>query len=499
MSPIIMTLFLASSFVTPTVTLKKPDHTAPKTRDSLQVEVVPASDAEAKGFPQASLEVVEASLSIRGNEFSSILYGEIRNIGISSANFVNVDVAVFDGDGQLLDTTTGWVHYSTCSHSGDGAVEDCIATGDEAWFEAHLGAGQDDIAQIELRVRGNETVAAAAIPVLEPGADLQVVENESGLVLNGTVRNISTTDVVLVTITAALRDATDALVAVGAGYVPGDRIGGFGSGVRAGDEGSFEIRLPDVDFSSYELLINWRQYLGASHRYAVAGVAHTVGVDGASWQSSLALTNRSGAAGHVVLTYYHSGEPVAVEMDLADAEMVFFDDVVATLFAVEGDSAGYVHFHSDVPLTITARTANVSSEGSYGQLLPTLTSGDTMQFRRRGLLSPLHGGDAFRSNIGLINLSEGECQVRVDIFGVDGVLAASEEITIDPQSWRQLNDVMPAGLETGYAMVEGASYCAVWAYASVINRSTGDPAMVPLDLETTTEPFPYRIFRAPAW
>jgi hypothetical protein len=80
--------------------------------------------------------------------------------------------------------------------------------------------------------------------------------------------------------------------------------------------------------------------------------------------------------------------------------------------------------------------------------------------------------------------------IRIRLYDANGELIAERRpVLMLDRSWQQLNNVVPHTLSVGYASVEVTTYgCSLWAYASVIERATGDPAMVPLAPETTIYP-----------
>ena len=102
-----------------------------------------------------------------------------------------------------------------------------------------------------------------------------------------------------------------------------------------------------------------------------------------------------------------------------------------------------------------------------------------------GLLSPLRGGQRYRTNLGLVNMADQVCSATVELYATDGQLVMDlGSVSLPASSWQQVNDVLPQGIDLAYATVQPNDGCPVWAYASVIEMATGDPTTVFLEPDT---------------
>ena len=113
-----------------------------------------------------------------------------------------------------------------------------------------------------------------------------------------------------------------------------------------------------------------------------------------------------------------------------------------------------------------------SRVGWFSSGMPGVSAADAVSTGGLGVLSQLTGNDDFRTNVGMVNLSDKSCQVRVRVKNAVGTNVGSAEIrTLAAYSFDQINDVFA---ETGagsrnnaYATVEVlTSGCEVWAYGA---------------------------------
>ena len=91
----------------------------------------------------------------------------------------------------------------------------------------------------------------------------------------------------------------------------------------------------------------------------------------------------------------------------------------------------------------------------------------------------LRGGPRFRTNIGLVNMADQVCSVRVRIFEPSGVVVSDPGlVAMRPTEWRQLNNAVRTGVDAAYATIEPLMGCPIWAYASVVDNLSNDPTTV---------------------
>lgn len=420
--------------------------------------------------------------------------GEIRNDHDVIVGSITLHVAALDDEGQLLGAVRTSLPADLSEYPWTSPFQ-IMVPGATNVFAVGLSGDPDEVATVLVRAEGVEVS-------FEPGGlELELVGEwvpefyGTSIQLNGRIRNPHIEDVVGIEVRIIARTPSGAILGVGRTYPYGELIGGYLGGLRPGEE--MEVRLglgidpADFDDATLETRVVGREYGGGWFRYGIAGVARTAGVNGSVWRSSLTLTNRSGAAAGVNLRYFHSAGSADAALELADAETLHYDDVVRALFGISGSSAGYVQIASSAPLIIVGRTSNETPDGGFGQNLPVYTPKMTLDFMSGGVLTGLRGAGTFRTNVGLVNMGDFDCTCRVELYDRDGLLVLERPaVQVDATSWRQLNDIVPPGIDVAYANVDPES-CLMWSYASVIENSSGDPTTVGVELPIEINLAPY--------
>ncbi len=221
--------------------------------------------------------------------------------------------------------------------------------------------------------------------------------------------------------------------------------------------------------------------------YLVAGIAETEGAAQTRWKSDLAILNPSAAPAQVDLEYRHDHGTSTASVSVEPGGIVELPNVAVATFGAP-NSAGAVELTAATELIVTARTFNDSPDGTFGQFLPGVTASEGFAGDAVAVLSQLDSGSGFRTNIGFIDLGGDGAVVRIRLFDGGGETVGSQlaEI-IPPGGWVQVNRVFraaDAGPCSGcYALVDLAGGDGpVWAYASVVDNSSGDPTTIPESL-----------------
>jgi len=233
-----------------------------------------------------------------------------------------------------------------------------------------------------------------------------------------------------------------------------------------------------------------------AYNYFLAAIAHTPGVGDALWRSKMGVLNRSGSSADVTFTYYWKNGPTtvkttAVRKSIFNGRLETWDDAAVSLFGVTAKSSGSVLINSTRPLVVTARTYNVGEDGSFGSFMPGVVAADGVSTGGLGILSQLTGNNDFRTNVGLVNLSNKTCEARVRVISASGAtLGTAVTKTLGAHKFTQINNVFAAtgagSRNNAYATVEVlTSGCEVWAYGAVIDGTgafpgTDDATTVPL-------------------
>jgi len=251
------------------------------------------------------------------------------------------------------------------------------------------------------------------------------------------------------------------------------------SGLQLTDEGDYILRA----------------YLQpVSRSYLTGGVARASGANDSQWRSKFGILNSSDRMVEAMVTFARAGaDPVTMNVTLGPGELRAWDDVVVDLFGITEQVSGSISVDSDYPVVVTARTFNQGDAGTFGQFLPGVSMYQTMGHEEMGVLSQLTNNDAFRTNVGFINLglddakADGDVQIRITVYDGSGSMIGTKNLTAGEGMWKQQNDIFGAvgagTVDNGYAMVEVMTDGGrVWAYASVVDNATGDPTTIPVHI-----------------
>jgi PKD repeat protein len=226
----------------------------------------------------------------------------------------------------------------------------------------------------------------------------------------------------------------------------------------------------------------------AQYLYLVPAIAHAPGVSGTQWRTDVAAVNRSGSPAALTLTYYSSSPPMTATTNLAHGAAVEWRNILESLFGINlgAITQGLLSVASTMPLAITSRTYNQAPDGTFGQYLPALTVSHGTAGDEEGVLPQLRSNVEFRTNVGLVNLGNGPETALLRLFGPDGAqIGTTQIVAVEAGRWIQINDIFrTAGAgshDVAYATVTAVNENAVlWAYASVVDNSTGDPTTIPV-------------------
>jgi len=274
--------------------------------------------------------------------------------------------------------------------------------------------------------------------------------------------------------------------------------------------------LPDfvVYGSKVDQVSNDPTYLEAQTRTTQSGhpkhrvipaAAKTDGADGSEWRTDVAIHSAGDGGVSALLVELvptggmgiGTGSPDRMVTTIRGGETKTLEDIIGTGFpdhevaslVVQALGGGV----GNLDLRVLSRTwtPTAGGEGTMGQGIPGVP--------RRSVADPvvipgLEESIAFRSNVGLVNLSRNlRKEFRIEVFDPDGVLVGHVDAVLEPWSHIQLNSVLA---DIG---AEGAGFTAVvtltstenlmivpsesWdpifmAYGSTIDRGTNDPTFI---------------------
>jgi CubicO group peptidase (beta-lactamase class C family) len=226
----------------------------------------------------------------------------------------------------------------------------------------------------------------------------------------------------------------------------------------------------------------------------VPAVAHTTGVGDSIWRSDVGLLNRSTQTNAVRLRYYNGWDVVERELELAPGESQVIPDAV-DWFGRTG--FGPLQVFSSEALTVTSRTFNQSTVGTFGQSLDGVTATGGLESGESVVLMQLREDDEARTNIGILNQWRGFARVGVELYDDNGSLVQDDTWIIPPLHTVQVNRPYATfceganiesyatfcgrvDIESGYAVIKVRSGQDIYVYGSVIDNATGDPTAIPM-------------------
>ena len=221
----------------------------------------------------------------------------------------------------------------------------------------------------------------------------------------------------------------------------------------------------------------------------IAGIAHSPGAGGTTWRSDVAAVylGSQDVDFRPRFTAYGTGGTVEGLASVPAGGTVEWHDIAVSLFGHSPDDAvkGTLGIDSLPGLYLTARTYNQGSNGTFGQYLPAVTAAEGFGRGILAMIPQLKKNTAFRTNVGVLNLSPFQVVVAVRLFNGDGVqVGTTRNQAVSANEYFQVDDVFTAlgagNLDVACATVEVlTSGGRVWAYGSVIDNATGDPTTIP--------------------
>lgn len=194
--------------------------------------------------------------------------------------------------------------------------------------------------------------------------------------------------------------------------------------------------------------------LSASVTRTIPAIGHQDGLNGSKFRSDVYLYNSSPTSKYVTLSMkmWDSNVSSSVTIVLQANEVRVLTDILFTFFGRTGIARLRVTASgatTDTSIRVSSRTYTTDANGgTYGFLLPPLNSfqtasaGDTLEIIGPAL------DPAFRTNIGLVDMSASEtspARARVEVIGAAGGFTLDRfEVTLPPLGGMQLNDLFRA-------------------------------------------------------
>ncbi len=227
-----------------------------------------------------------------------------------------------------------------------------------------------------------------------------------------------------------------------------------------------------------------------ARQWVIPAAAHSPGAQGTNWVSDVVIHNpgsRTASANVYFMKGGRNNSGIGGRLIEIPAETsVALDDVVLDRFGWS-NASGAILVGCDTTLQIASRTYNNASSGTFGQFIRGLPVGDAAGSGDAVRLIQLTRSDTFRTNLGWANPGASPVNLEIDLVDADGASIGSHQSIIPPFGYGQANDILPGNIDDAMAVVSSASSGAMFfAYASVVDNSTGDPILI-LEGDTATE------------
>ena len=224
----------------------------------------------------------------------------------------------------------------------------------------------------------------------------------------------------------------------------------------------------------------------ATTRFVVPGVAE-LNNGAANFHTDMRIYNGSSNATNVTVTFPANPALLPVTRQLSAGEVWAIDNVLPTLWHTTGGGAVVVTTDNNTPLVLTARTYSRRDDGgTFRQFIPGVTASEGVGVGDRPLqVVQLEQSPAFRSNLGLVEVTGNPVTIDIAAYTPESKVAAHTSVQLGPGQFTQLGSVF-AGMgftnnvyngRIAISAVGGTGRVA--AYGSVIDNRTQDPTYVP--------------------
>ncbi len=332
-----------------------------------------------------------------------------------------------------------------------------------------LYAGVDGIGLVSLHIQGDQVVPLASLAV--PEAPTRIVAWLSRIYMVAPGVGLMLADASLGTDLLLL----DELPLDGASGLA--LVGSFLS-IGRGSEGFSTVDLSDCAAQAIQTTTS---FIGAA--------ARATGLENTFWVTDLALANLTPRVATFNIAYLAkdqaNGTPLNNAFSLQPGQQMLLPDVIHGVFGLDAGNGALRVTTSHPDVRITSRTYNAAGQGgTYGQFIPALTRSDALSSGEEAVLLQLQENSAFRSNLGLVNVTGDSVEVQVDLYRGSGSLVAVWTKTLRPFEMAQATQIFKtvgAGtVDNGFAVVKvTSSKGEVMAFASVVDNGTGDPIYQP--------------------
>jgi len=222
----------------------------------------------------------------------------------------------------------------------------------------------------------------------------------------------------------------------------------------------------------------------------VPAAANADGVNQTRWLSELAIKAEgdSGATFTIELleSAVDNSDPPSVDGSIGAGECLRLANVLESEFGFIGTGALRITATSG-RIIANSRTFNDDPRGTYGQTVPAVGTDQAASFGGQAALIQLsRSADpsvGFRTNIGIVNVTDRSTTVKIGLFASDATALGTLTRNLKPYEHRQVNDVFGSlgadEMHDGYAIAWTTSEEGQFiSYASVVDNQSGDAVFI---------------------
>ena len=226
----------------------------------------------------------------------------------------------------------------------------------------------------------------------------------------------------------------------------------------------------------------------------IPAAAHIRGAADTNWRTDVVFHNAGDEPSEVTVDLLQHGganpDPESRSFTVPAGQSRAYGDILVSLFDTDDKAALRIHA-SGGELVVSSRTFNLigaakalPAGATFGQYIPAVSAAEAVRAGDTGVLAQLSpsadGNSGFRTNLALVNATEGELEVKVTARTAAGADLGTVGVTLGALEYRQVNSVFAAvtsnAVADGYLEVAtDTQKGAFFALASVVDNLTGDP------------------------
>ena len=181
-------------------------------------------------------------------------------------------------------------------------------------------------------------------------------------------------------------------------------------------------------------------------RSLLPAAARVSGANGSLWRSSLTIFNGDSLPASVRLTFFNSASAQQVAIvPVAPGQSRQFDDVLADLFQIESDAGAVRIDASNSLLILRSTTYNLQTNGGrISQPVPIVDWSNLVHTGERAVLTDLERSGNRRSSLTLLNLSQHEIALQLELRTETGAILGTRDYLLQPDSTMSNLDLFDA-------------------------------------------------------